>query len=495
MLFNSHEFIFVFLPLVAAVFFFLGARDRRLALAWLLAASLVFYGWWNPPFVLLLAASTVANHVLGRSILSSANTAAGRRLLVAALAINLSVLGLFKYANFFIATLDAAAGLSWGALDIVLPVGISFYTFTQIAFLVDAYRGRAHAYGFAGYFLFVTYFPHLIAGPILHHREIIPQIEDPATYRPRVAAFATGLTLFAIGLGKKVLLADPLGESANAVFDAAQHGIAPHLLAAWSGALAYTFQLYFDFSGYSDMAIGISLLFNIRLPLNFDSPYKAASIIEFWRRWHMTLSRFLRDYVYVPLGGNRRGNARRHLNVMLTMLLGGLWHGAAWTFVAWGALHGAYLVINHAWRESGRRMPPALALPLTFFAVVCAWVLFRAADFSSALAILGGMAGMNGVSLPATFASVSSPPAGVVFDGALAGFAVDGGVPRVSALLLAAATIAWFAPNSQRIARYTADRLVPLALPPLPFAPAIGALLAFATMALGGVSTFLYYQF
>jgi D-alanyl-lipoteichoic acid acyltransferase DltB (MBOAT superfamily) len=495
MLFNSHEFIFVFVPLVAAVFFFLGARDRRLALAWLLAASLAFYGWWNPRFVLLLAASTIANHLLGRAILASANTPAGRRLLIFALALDLSVLGLFKYANFFIATLDAAAGLSWGALDIILPVGISFYTFTQIAFLVDAYRGRAHAYGFAGYFLFVTYFPHLIAGPILHHREIIPQIEDPATYRPRAAAFAAGLTLFAIGLAKKVLLADPLGETANAVFDAAQHGVRPHLLAAWAGALAYTFQLYFDFSGYCDMAIGVSLLFNIRLPLNFDSPYKAASIVEFWRRWHMTLSRFLRDYLYVPLGGNRRGEGRRRINVMLTMLLGGLWHGAAWTFVAWGALHGTYLVINHAWRESGRRMPRLLALPLTFLAVVCAWVLFRSADFSSALAVLRGMAGINGISLPASFAGMLGAPAGVAFNGALAGFSVDGGVARVSALLLAAAALAWFAPNSQRIARYDADRLVPLALPSLRLAPAMGALLAVAVMALGGVSTFLYYQF
>jgi len=235
MLFNSHEFIFVFLPLVAAGFFFLGARDRRLAVWWLLAASLAFYGWWNPRFVALLAASAFANHLFGRAILARANTLAGRRMLAAALVLDLCVLGFFKYANFFIATVDAATGMHWAALDIVLPVGISFYTFTQVAFLVDAYRGQAHAYGFTEYFLFVSYFPHLVAGPILHHREIIPQIEDPATFRPRTVAFAMGITLFAIGLAKKVLLADPLGETANGVFDAAHSGMHPHLFAAWAG--------------------------------------------------------------------------------------------------------------------------------------------------------------------------------------------------------------------------------------------------------------------
>jgi D-alanyl-lipoteichoic acid acyltransferase DltB (MBOAT superfamily) len=490
-LFNSYEFIFAFLPVVAAGFFLI--RDRRLAVAWLLVASLAFYAWWNPRFVLLLAASVAMNHFFGQAIVARAGTAPGRRLLAAALVLNLTVLATFKYANFFLSSLDAIVGAGWRPWDIVLPLGISFYTFTQIAFLVDASRGQASAYGFMKYFLFVTYFPHLIAGPILHHREVIPQFDDPSTYRPRGAAFAVGLTLFAIGLAKKVLLADPLGEYANAIFDAAARGAHPHLLAAWAGAIAYTLQLYFDFSGYCDMAIGISMLFNIRLPLNFDSPYKSASIVEFWRRWHMTLSRFLRDYLYIPLGGNRHGTARRHLNIMATMLLGGLWHGASWTFVAWGALHGIYLVVNHAWRESGRRLPRAIAWGVTFVAVVCAWVVFRAADFASAVAILAGMAGLNGVSLPATL-GMAGMPAGVTFAGALAGFDVSGGAPRLAVLAALGLAIAFAAPNSQQIARY-APQETAVALPPRGFAPVAGALLAFSIMGLGAISTFLYYQF
>jgi D-alanyl-lipoteichoic acid acyltransferase DltB (MBOAT superfamily) len=469
MLFNSHAFIFIFLPAVLAGFFLVGTRDRRLAAGLLALASIAFYGWWNPRFVLLLAASIAGNYLFGDAILSAAGTRRGRRLLAIALAVDLGMLGIFKYANFFIDTVNATGAAHLAPLDIVLPVGISFFTFTQIAYLVDAYRGQARPYRFLHYFLFVSYFPHLVAGPILHHAEILPQLEDPATYRARLESMALGLTLFAIGMAKKILLADPLGEYSNPVFDAASDGARPHLLAAWSAALAYTFQLYFDFSGYSDMAIGISMTFNIRLPINFDSPYKSASIIEFWRRWHMTLSRFLRDYLYVPLGGNRRGPARRYVNVMATMLLGGLWHGAGWTFVAWGGFHGLCLVANHAWRDAGLRMPRWLALVVTFITVTFAWVLFRAADFGAAWSMFAGMLGGNGF--------------------------VPEGSPRLALLLATALAIAWMAPNTQAIARYTADRAAAVRLPSPAFAFACGALLALAVMGLDRITTFLYYQF
>jgi len=502
MLFNSHAFIFAFLPAAFAGYFLIGARDRRMAAAWLAIASIAFYGWWNPRFVLLLAGSIAGNYMLGNAIAAAAGTPRGRRLLVAALTLDLCVLAFFKYANFFIETLDASGIAHWAAVDIVLPLGISFFTFTQITYLVDAYRGQTRAYGFIHYFLFVSYFPHLVAGPILHHADILPQLEDPATYRARADAIALGLTLFAIGMAKKVLIADPLGEYANAVFDVARDGARPHLVAAWGGALAYTLQLYFDFSGYSDMAIGISMLFNIRLPINFDSPYKSASIIEFWRRWHMTLSRFLRAYLYVPLGGNRRGPARRYVNVMITMLLGGLWHGASWTFVVWGGLHGLYLVANHGWRNAGLRMPRVLSVALTFLSVVFAWVVFRSADFGTASSMLAGMAGMNGTSLPVSAAPLGAAAPGlaktlgVVFEGSLRGFeTLPGSAPRLAGFVAAGLAVVWLAPNSQALARYTMDRVAAIRLPSPAFAFAAGAMLAAAIMGLDRVSTFLYYQF
>ena len=283
-----------------------------------------------------------------------------------------------------------------------------FSRLPQIAFLVDAHRGLAREYSFTHYTLFVTYFPHLIAGPILHHREMMPQFDRRSTYTLDWDNVAVGLTMFIIGLFKKTVIADDMAAFASPAFDAAAGGTQLTLLEAWGAALAYTFQIYFDFSGYTDMALGASRMFGIVLPLNFRSPYKAANIIDFWRRWHITLSRFLRDYVYIPLGGNRKSVPRRYENLLLTMLIGGLWHGAGWTFVFWGALHGIYLVINHGWRSLRRRFdtaaPPgarALATLTTFVAVVVAWVFFRASDFTSAVSIIAGMAGQNGVVLPA----------------------------------------------------------------------------------------------
>jgi D-alanyl-lipoteichoic acid acyltransferase DltB (MBOAT superfamily) len=333
-----------------------------------------------------------------------------KRLLVLGVGGDLVLLGYFKYANFFLDSVNAVAatGLSLG--EIVLPLGISFFTFTQIAFLVDTFRGEVREFNFVHYALFVTYFPHLIAGPVLHHKEMMPQFALPSTYRLDAGNIAAGITIFAIGLFKKTVMADGVAQYASPVFSAAADGAAPTFFDAWGGALAYTLQLYYDFSGYSDMAIGLSRLFGIVLPLNFFSPYRAVNIIDFWRRWHMTLSRFLRDYLYYPLGGNRRGGARRYANLMITMLLGGLWHGAGWTYVVWGGLHGLYLVINHGWRAlrtalghdlsrstwGGR----ALARTITLLAVIVGWVFFRATDLGAAMAILKGMCGLNGVALP-----------------------------------------------------------------------------------------------
>ncbi|MBW3509369.1 MBOAT family protein [Janthinobacterium sp. NKUCC06_STL] len=461
MLFNSFAFLFGYLPIVLAGYFLLDrwasaggskASWRLAPAAWLALASLFFYAWWDVRYLPLLLASICFNYGGGRLIGSCAG-GARKRALVAALALNLGLLAYYKYANFFIDSINAVAastgGLPWAGLDIILPIGISFFTFTQIAFLVDCYRGEVREYRFIHYVLFVSYFPHLIAGPVLHHRDMMPQFADPANAHPRAANFAIGLSIFTIGLAKKVLIADNLSPLAIPVFAA---GAQPTLIEAWIGVLAYTFQLYFDFSGYSDMAIGLSRLFGVKLPLNFNSPYKAANIADFWRRWHMTLSRFLRDYLYIPLGGSRRGEAMRYRNLMLTMLLGGLWHGAGWTFVIWGGLHGLYLVLQQAWQRmfgaAAARWWPSL---LTFLAVMLAWIFFRAPDVATAWDITGALVGANGVSLPRGLASHAASLAqwGMhpAFDGIRWIELVGPGLP----VLLGAMLLAFRAPNTQEI--------------------------------------------
>jgi D-alanyl-lipoteichoic acid acyltransferase DltB (MBOAT superfamily) len=433
MLFNSYEFILVFLPVVFAGTFLLGSRDPRLAAVWLGSASLVFYGMWDSRFIFLLLLSVAFNY--GAGVVIARQRALGqiigsRMALVGAVSVDLAILGYYKYANFFRASVSAMLGESGPALDIVLPLGISFFTFTQIAFLVDAYRGTAREYRFIHYLMFVTYFPHLIAGPLFHHGQMMPQFERASNYRVDLANVGAGLTIFILGLVKKVLIADGLAEYATLVFDAAQDGKPLMVAEAWIGALAYTLQLYFDFSAYSDMAIGLALMLCMRLPLNFDSPYKATSIIDFWRRWHMTLSAFLRDYLYIPLGGNRKGKLRRYANVFVTMLLGGLWHGAGWTFVVWGGLHGLYLIVNHGWRELKQllgwgpagRIGRWAAGALTFLAVVVGWVVFRAESMDAAWGMLWAMMGGNGISLPGGMESrmaqaVASVELKIVFEG------------------------------------------------------------------------------
>jgi len=403
MLFNSPLFIFCFLP-ATLLLFHLGARHSpRRALAVLFACSLFFYGWWRPPYLVLLGFSIVVNFLLGKS-LARRDRSTGRWLLIFGVVLNLGLLGYYKYAEFLATNFTRFAG--WGIeLDpILLPLAISFFTFQQIAYLVDTYQGKTEESDFLRYGIFVSFFPQLIAGPIVHHGEMLPQFARADAFRVNPNRIALGITTFVIGLFKKVVVADTLAAYATPVFAAADAGSPISVLDAWCGALAYTFQLYFDFSGYSDMAIGLGLLFGIQLPLNFFSPYRSTNIIEFWRRWHMTLSRFLRDYLYIPLGGNRHGRARRYLNLLITMLLGGLWHGAGWSFVLWGLLHGLYLVANHAWHSLRRRVGKAdsLGLPgslvggtVTFGAVVFAWVLFRAETLGGAILVLQGMAGLS----------------------------------------------------------------------------------------------------
>jgi alginate O-acetyltransferase complex protein AlgI len=406
MLFNSSIFLFGYLPLVIAGYFLLARAGYGFASLWLALASIFFYGWWNIAFVPLLAGSIVVNYVAGfRLARHAARGEKARATLILGIVFNLVLLGYFKYANFFASTAAALTGLDLTMATIVLPIGISFFTFTQVAFLVDASRGEAREYNFVHYVLFVSYFPHLVAGPIMHHREMMPQFAQPSSYQPRWENFAAGFTILSFGLFKKVGLADNLAPLADAAFTAAASGKALHFLEAWAGALAYTFQLYFDFSGYSDMAIGISLIFGIRLPVNFDSPYKARNIAEFWRRWHITLSRFLRDYLYIPLGGNRLGKSRQYLNLLVTMLLGGLWHGAGWTFIAWGALHGAGLAVHRAfsatraavWLSGSGMAGKWLSILLTFIFVVVAWVFFRAESLNAAFTMLRSMAGLETV--------------------------------------------------------------------------------------------------
>ncbi|MEI9896261.1 MAG: MBOAT family protein [Chthoniobacter sp.] len=355
MLFNSHVFIFAFLPATLLGYFLIGARGRpRMAALWLTVASLFFYGWWNPHYLALIGGSIGFNYTLG-VLISRARGAARKSLAPGLLALgicgNLGLLGYYKYAGFFVDNASMLFGTHWHWSAIVLPLGVSFFTFTQIAYLVDAYHGVTREYDFLYYTLFVTFFPHLIAGPIVLYRNLMPQFARPETYRFHAANMAGGVTLFVLGLAKKVVIADQLSPLVGVVFDSVAQGQTPALAASWIGALAYTLQLYFDFSGYSDMAIGLGRMFNVRFPLNFDSPYQARDIIDFWRRWHISLSTFLRDHLYIPLGGNRLGGPRRYLNLFLTMLLGGLWHGAAWTFVIWGGLHGIYLVVNRGWRR------------------------------------------------------------------------------------------------------------------------------------------------
>ncbi|MEZ0232735.1 MAG: MBOAT family protein [Methylophilaceae bacterium] len=457
MLFNSYVFIFAFTPIVFFGFFYFGKKSHALASLWLAAASLFFYGWWDIRYVGLLLCSILINYSVSYLIanwLSYKPTRQSKILLQAAIIANLILLGYYKYANFFLSNVNNLAGTSFPIGEIILPLGVSFFTFTQIAFLVDTYQGKVKNSSFVNYTLFVTYFPHLIAGPVLHHKEMMPQFAKSTVCHINWENIALGISIFMLGLAKKVLIADSLGDISTPIFSALEAGSHPMLIEAWVGALSYTLQLYFDFSAYSDMAIGISLIFNVRLPMNFYSPYKSTSIIDFWRRWHITLSRLLRDYLYIPLGGSRNGKARRYLNLMITMLLGGLWHGAGWTFVVWGGLHGFYLVLNHSWRTfkekmhwgNGGKLLQLGAGLLTFLAVVVGWVFFKSDTVLSAITMLKGMVGMNGITLPLSLSSkfydLFGQIDGVVFNGLWPLYTF-----KALAVLGIGFTIVWLMPN------------------------------------------------
>ena len=403
MVFSSLEFIYLFLSPVLAGFYLLRAfRLENAIIWWLIVASLAFYAWWSPPHLLLLLGSVGSNYAIHRVLRRHRS----RSLLVAGIVFNLGLLAVFKYADFLVGNVNAIANLEMTRLGLVLPLAISFYTFQQISFLHDTWIGRTQMCDFKRYVLFVTFFPQLIAGPIVTQRDTIPQFRLSVFANRTMLNLALGTTLFFIGLFKKIVLADGIAPVANAAFGLADSGQDVSMVTAWLGALAYTFQIYFDFSGYCDMALGLARLFGIRLPLNFNSPYKSLSVVEFWRRWHITLSRFLRDYLYIPLGGNRSGVLGRHGNLMLTMLLGGLWHGAGWNFILWGALHGSFLIVNHVWSASALRRvvhdrAPAVlyataAWSITMLAVVFAWVFFRAETFAGGMTIAQSMVGLSG---------------------------------------------------------------------------------------------------
>jgi alginate O-acetyltransferase complex protein AlgI len=529
MLFNSYVFIVAFLPIALVGFFYLGQyAGNRPALLWLVACSLVFYGWGQPWVLLVLVPSIAVNAGIGSRLMRGVSATTRRWLLIFGIALNLGLLAFFKYAAFILSNVNTFVSAQLPVPEVVLPIGISFFTFTQIAYLSDAARGDVRDFSATNYSLFVTFFPHLIAGPIIHHREMMPQFAERDVTRLRAENIAIGLSIFTVGLFKKCVLADVTALWADPVFTAAAAGQRPAPAEAWVGTLAFAFQLYFDFSGYSDMAIGLARMFNIVLPLNFDSPYKATNIIEFWRRWHMTLSRFLRDYLYFPLGGNRRGSLRRYTNLLIVMILGGLWHGAAWTFVMWGAVHGVLLVINHAWQALRRffglerdfgRPGYVIARILTLVAVISAWVLFRAATIPAASIVLRSMYGVDGGPVLASLGAFAHAQAVAVKQAMNALIFLVAGVRPVRELppslgdlnltalwLISVGIIALALPNTQEL--FTLNERPSLCsparqepesalrwYPSCRWAILLGLLFIASLLQLSKISPFLYYQF
>ena len=490
--FNSYPY-FLFLAAAVLGYRLLESRTLTGRRVFLLLASYAFYAWWRADFLLLLMGSTLVNYMIGREIeLRRARLVDRRIFLIGGLMFNLGLIALFKYQTLFVSTANDLLHIGLPVPNFFLPLAISFFTFEQISYLVDADAGKTRSYSLLDYALFVAYFPHLIAGPIVRHNDLIPQFS--AMRSAHALDLAAGITLFTIGLAKKTLIADNLAPFADAIFNAAGRGTALGLTDSWLGTLFFSFQIYFDFSAYSDMALGSSVMLGIRLPVNFHSPYKAASIIEFWRRWHISLSAFLRDYLYIPLGGNRQGPLRRYLNLFITMLLGGLWHGANWTFMVWGGLHGFYLTVNHAFRHfvkrTGLTAPAALRLPLhaaavllTFAATSLAWIVFRAQSLDAAGRVVSGLMG-GGHSAIVSFS------------------------PLAAVTLLLLTVIIWFMPNSMQMlwrhdpalpSPYGADQVTPARR--LAWAPTRGAAIAYgllciaAVLALSNLKPFIYFQF
>jgi len=516
MLFNSYEFLFLFLPIALIGFYSLGNKeDKRRAISWLVVVSIFFYAWWNPAYLLLIGFSIAFNFLTGRLLSKTPSMS----LLTLGVSGNVALLAYYKYANFFVDTFNEFLSRDIILAEIILPIAISFFTFQQIAYLVDTYRGDIQKANFLNYCLFVTFFPQLIAGPIVHHKEMLPQFiaKDFSIYRS--SNLVIGLTIFFIGLFKKCVLADGIADYSTPVFSQAEQGIPITFFEGWGGSLAYTLQLYFDFSGYSDMAIGLGRMFGIMLPVNFLSPYKANNIISFWRQWHITLSRFLREYLYIPLGGSKNGPVKRYRNLIITMLLGGLWHGAGWNFLIWGALHAGYLVVNHMWRflpsildsRSGKLLlfSPIISRIITFTAIVFAWVVFRAETIEGAMFVYQGMLGMNGISIPVQMSSHLTSlqavfPSLEIEASGLGSFGSPLGVLWIIGLM----GLVWLAPNTTQFMEDSKTNLS-IAQDDISLTPAINynwrpskgwsmvmALIAtLSVLSFRQVSEFLYFQF
>lgn len=510
MLFNSYIFLLLFLPAVilGCISPLLKSHPERRA-GWLVLCSLIFYAWWEPCYLLFLFSSLFTNYFIVKKIQSTDTHLKTSYWLLIGITFNLCTLFYFKYVNFFLEILTYFQIVNSSAPQWALPLAISFVTFQQIAFLIDTYRKPQQECPFLYYLLFITFFPQLIAGPIVYFSKIIPQYSKKICLLVTPHSLTIGLAIFCFGLFKKVIIADSFAPYSQALFmGAAQHNITLSFIEAWGGALCYTFQLYFDFSGYSDMAIGLGRIFNVKLPINFNSPYKAKSIIEFWHRWHITLSDFLKNYLYISLGGNRKGILRKHFNLLVTMMLGGLWHGAGLNFIIWGAIHGSGLILNHLWRSSHLYVTAKwtssyiyqyLCMAFTFVFVVYAWVFFRATDIQSAMKIVHAMSDINGLIIPEHYLSfINSLGMTTHFlNGRIGDIPLFQGTKELL-MIGSGLCLAWFLPNTQQIfSRKSFSTTLTL----LHWSPTIwwSSLLAMMTVLvllnLNKMSTFLYYQF
>ncbi|MEN9229283.1 MAG: MBOAT family protein [Thermostichus sp. DG02_5_bins_236] len=492
MLFSSFTFIFLFLPLCLGVYFWIGRfGSATLSKGWLLLSSLFFYGYWNITFVPLIFISVGINYQLGKCLRKrKLEKRPSKIFLCLGLSFNIGLIAYYKYADFLLSCLPSLSFSTWLSrlLDVdnvVLPLAISFYTFQQIAYLVDVYRGERASYSFLDYSLFVLFFPQLIAGPIIHHQEVIPQFNRLRNLLFSQKNFALGCVAFFIGLSKKVIVSDNISGWVTLPFS---HAMDLSFIEAWTAALSYTHQLYFDFSGYCDMALGLGLMLNIKLPINFSSPYKSVSIVEFWRRWHITLSNFLRDYLYIPLGGNRLGETRRVINLMITMLLGGFWHGAGWTYIAWGGFHGVCLSINHISGKLEFRFPKVISWVVTFLAVTIGWVIFRAQSLRDAGHILWVMAGMEGILLPGKYRGSLGPleKIGVRFSNFPSLDYFPGGLESLVVLTVLTLWVV-FLPNTQQ--------LVQRFRPEWWWGLFLSCLSVLSLLSMSRVTEFLYFQF
>lgn len=484
MLFNSYIYILLFLPITLLGYYLFAKRSDLASKVWLVIASLFFYAYWAPIYLFLIIGSMIGNYILTTSIIKirvqHTTQITPKTILILGLIFNLGLLAYYKYADFFIANINITLGLQIPLLRLLLPLAISFFTFQQIAYLMDVYQGKAQSYGLLNYALFVTFFPQLIAGPIVHHSEMMPQFYNVRNRRFNPENFSNGIFLFSLGLFKKVIIADTFAIWATAGFD---QQTTLTFFPAWATSLSYTFQIYFDFSGYTDMALGSAMLFNVHLPQNFNTPYRADNIQEFWRRWHMTLSRWLRDYLYIPLGGNRKGPTRTYINLMLTFLLGGLWHGAGWTFVIWGLLHGLGTSTHKLWSSSRFQLSAFTGWLGTFFFLNITWVFFRATNSDRAINILQSMAGFNGFVFPKQLRYLLAP-----FDlthGKL--FAGIGNAYEILLITIIFGTLSIWGKNSLE--------LLKLYVPNKKWTLATTCILLYALNNLDKVSEFLYFNF